>query len=176
MPRHVQHTRPVAAALFAIAAMLSACTATDPRLEDEPAVSPPSPTATTAPLATGTGIGSAHVILAVGTADAVTIDVTDHSGTLIAATSGTPGDGASVEVDRIVVTNISPTMLRLTWIGGPCPSANSLSIDALRGQFLLMQPGCSGDALATDRVLELEFATPIDAAGLETSLQDGLDT
>ena len=181
------HTRPAhfmaAALLLAGATMLSGCLNYNP--VDEPDGDPdatPRPTnvSTAAPAATGSPgsspIGSAHVALTVATANAVTIDVTDASSSLIGASTGTPGDGASVEAYTLVVTNASPTMLRLTWVGGPCDSANSLSIDASRHQFLLVQPECPGDATVTDRVLNLEFATPIQATDVEAFLQDGIDT
>ena len=169
--------------LVALVAVLAACTATDPRLEDEGAPSTPAPTA--APAATPTAapttaspsaIGSAHVALNVATPNAVTIDVTDASSTLVGATSGTPGDGASVEAYTLAVANVTPTTLRLTWVGGPCDSANKLLIDAARHRLVVVQPECPGDAIATDRVLDLEFATPIKASDLEPFLQDGLDT
>ena len=115
-------------------------------------------------------------MLDTATAHAVTIDVTDASKSLIGAASGTPGDGASVEAYTLAVTNLTPTTLRLTWVGGPCDSANSLSIDAAHHRLLLVQPECTGDAIATDRVLDLEFAMPITASDIEPFLQDGLDT
>ena len=162
-------------ALVLLVGLVAACTATDPRLEDEP--QPATPAATTATATATTGpIGSAHVVLDTATAHAVTIDVTDASKSLIGAASGTPGDGASVEAYKLVVTNLTPTTLRLTWVGGPCDSANSLSIDAAHHRLLLVQPECTGDAIATDRVLDLEFATPIAASDIEPFLQDGLDT
>ena len=185
MPRPVRFARPTAAALLALTALLAACTATDPRLEDEGAATPtvaptaaPTDAPTPAPTAkpTPAPIGSAHVVLTIATAHAVTVDVTAGSGTLTAAISGTPGDGASVEAYRLNVRNLTPTSLRLTWVGGPCASANTLSIDAKRHQLLLVQPECPGDAIATDRILDLEFSTAIDAAGIEAFLQDGLDT
>ena len=168
-------TLPLAAALIAIAGVLAACVGTDPRLEDE---STPQPTAnpTVAPSASASAIGSAHVVLRVATADAVTIDVTDRSGTLTSAASGMPGDGASVEAYRLAATNPTPTTVRLTWVGGPCDSANLLSIDEARHRLVLVQPECPGDAIATDRILDLEFASPIVASDLETFLQDGLDS
>ncbi len=95
---------------------------------------------------------------------------------MVGAVSGTPGDGASVEAYTLAVTNVSPTTLRLTWVGGPCDGANSLSIDAARSRLVLVQPECSGDAIATDRVLDLEFAAPIKASDIEAFIQDGLDT
>ena len=130
----------------------------------------------TVPAASATAIGSAHVALIIATPNAVTIDVTDASATLTGAASGTPGDGASVEADKLVAANITPTTLRLTWVGGPCDSANKLLIDSGRHRLVVVQPECHGDAIATDRVLDLEFATPITASELETFLQDGLDT
>ena len=168
--------------LVALIAVLAACTATDPRLEDEATPAPtPAPTAApaatpTVPAASAAAIGSAHVALNIATPNAVTIDVTDASATLIGAASGTPGDGASVEADTLAVANVTPTTLRLTWVGGPCDSANKLLIDAARHRLVVVQPECPGDAIATDRVLDLEFATPITASELETFLQDGLDT
>ena len=170
--------------LVALVAVLAACTATDPRLEDEAV--PPTPAPTAAPAATPTAAptaasstaatGSAHVVLNVATPNAVTIDVTDASSTLVGATSGTPGDGASVEAYTLAVANVTPTTLRLTWVGGPCDSANKLLIDAARHRLVVVQRECPGDAVATDRVLDLEFATPIKASDLEPFLQDGLDT
>jgi hypothetical protein len=186
-----RRTRSVAAALLALTALLTACTNYDPRGEDNPgnplnestpaptavSTAAPTPAPTAAPTATPAGpIGSAHVVLAVATANAVTIDVTDESKTLTKATSGAPGDGASVEAFKLTVTNRTPTSLRLTWLGGPCDASNSLSIDAARRRLLLVQKECPGDAIATDRILDLEFTTPVNAADLEAFLQDGLDT
>ena len=167
--------------LIVLVGVLAACTATDPRLEDEAA--PPTPVPTAAPAAptptsaaTSVPSGAAHVALTVATDNAVTVDVTDASSSLIGAASGTPGDGASVEAYTLNVANTSPTTLRLTWVGGPCDSVNRLLIDADRHRLVLVQPECPGDAIATDRVLDLEFAIPIKASDLETFLQDGLDT
>jgi hypothetical protein len=165
-------------ALVVLAGVLAACTATDPRLADDPeaATAPPTsaPIPTTA--AVPTPVGSARVVLDVATANAVTIDVADASSTMLRAASGTPGDGASVEAYSVGVTNVTPTTLRLTWVGGPCDSANRLLIDAAHHRFVVVQPECQGDAIATDRVLELEFAMPIEASDVEASIQDGLDT
>ena len=178
-------SRSAAAALLALTALLTACTNYDPRNEPTVAPSTPAPTTvatttptpTAAPTATPAGpIGSAHVVLTVATGNAVTIDVSDESKSLTKAASGTPGDGASVEAFKLVVTNRTPTSLRLTWLGGPCDATNTLAIDAARRRLLLVQKECPGDAIATDRILDLEFATPVEAADFEAFLQDGLDT
>ena len=187
MNPRIHRSGPMAAALIALVAALAACTSYDPRTGDGP---PPTQAPTHAPTAAPTvaptiaptakpmpaPIGSAHVVLTIATSDAVTVDVTDGSGTLTGAATGTPGDGASVEAYKLVVTNLTATSLRLTWVGGPCASANTLVIDASRQRLLLVQPECPGDAIATDRILDLEFATAIDAASIEAFLQDGLDT
>ena len=165
--------------LVALVAVLAACTATDPdsRTRAHPRRRPRPRHRRHADGAASTGgDGSAHVVLNVATPNAVTIDVTDASSSLVGAASGTPGDGASVEAYTLAVANVTPTTLRLTWVGGPCDSANKLLIDAARHRLVVVQPECPGDAIATDRVLDLEFATPIKASDLETFLQDGLDT
>ena len=185
MAQHPRSTRVMAAALIALAALASACVNYNPA--DEPDGDPdatPRPTAIATaastpkptPAATPAPIGSAHVVLTTATGDAVTVDVTDASATLTGAISGTPGGGASVEAYKLVVTNTTASSLRLAWLGGPCDSANSLSIDAGRTRLLLVQPECPGDAIATDRILDLTFSTPVKAADLEAFLQDGLDT
>jgi hypothetical protein len=149
------------------------------------AASQPSVAASATPSATTASVGPAsspsaaaaiHVILAVATPDKVTIDVTDLSRSLVSATSGRPGDGATVEAYKLVVTQRSPTSVRLTWLGGPCDSANSLSIDEGRKRLLLVQPECPGDAIVTDRILDLVFSSPVTPAEFEPFLQDGLDT
>jgi hypothetical protein len=184
MARHPARARTTRLAIIALAAVVAACVNRSPVAEPDrdpdatprttvPATS--APTSATTPDASGS-TGSAHVTLTVATANTVTVDVTDASSTLIGARSGTPGDGASVEPYTVVVRNLSPTTLGLTWVGGPCDGADSLSIDGTRRRLLLVQPECPGDAIATDRILELEFSTPIDASDVEAFLQDGLDT
>jgi hypothetical protein len=187
MTRSVPHHHTMAITLIALAAALSACTSYDPRTADSPpplaptatpVVTPdvtPAPTAT--PTASAAGpIESAHVTLTVATSNAVMIDVKDSSRTLLRAESGKPGDGATVEPYALIVKNLTPTTIRLTWTGGPCDSTDQLFIDKARKQLLLVQPGCSGDAVATDRMLDLTFSAPINASALDASLQDGLDT
>jgi hypothetical protein len=140
-----------------------------------PATNAPAPASPTAGATVQPG-SAIHVVLAQATGKDVTIDVADASGTLLSATSGTPGDGASVEPYKLIVANDNPTTLRLTWVGGPCDSANTLSIDSTKHQFLIVQPECAGDTVVTDRVLVLTFSTPISADDIEPFLQDGLDT
>ena len=166
-----------AIALLLSVGMFAACTNYDPRDYDE---DPPTPAVpTTMPTNAPTQAADAdrfHVVLTHATADDVTVDVGDSSGLLLAATSGTPGDGASVASGTVVVSNDDPTTLRVTWVGGPCDSANALLIDPSARQLLLVQPECGGDAIANDRILILAFEAPIDASDVTAVIQDGLDT
>jgi uncharacterized protein len=169
IPRsRIQFAAPLA--ILVAAGLMAACTASPAAVTVAPATVAPTPATTARPSS------ATHVVLAQSTARNVTIDVADGSGTLLTATSGTPGDGASVEPYKLIVSNDNPTTLRLTWVGGPCDSANSLSIDTTRRQFLLVQPECSGDSIVTDRILVLTFSQPIAATEIQAFLQDGLDT
>jgi hypothetical protein len=136
------------------------------------ATSPPATPAAPSPSADGTW----QVTLRESTGHDVTVEVDDQSGRLIDASSGDPGDGASVEPYTLRVRNVDPTVLELVWVGGPCDATSTLAIDRTASRFLLVQPECPGDAIALDRRLVLTFSEPVDAADVETSLQDGLDT
>jgi hypothetical protein len=176
------------AAILLIGALLGGCAAAaspSPSVATSPssaasAASPSSPpteslTPSAGASAEASGGTAFHVELVHATANAVTVDVQDASASLVKASSGTPGDGASVEPYKLLVSNDNPTTLRLTWVGGPCDSANTLTIDTTGRQFLLVQPECSGDSIVNDRILILEFSRPIAAADVKASLQDGLD-
>lgn len=166
-------TRAPLGAVAGLLVVLAACAVVD--------VPPPSPSPL--PLATDSGAGASptsggRVVVALDQAPGkdVTIEVFDASGTLLDASTGTPGDGASVEPYTVAVSNVDPTSLRLLWVDGPCDSASSLTIDESVSRFLLVQPECSGDGVAYDRVLELWFSRTVDAGAVEISLQDGIDT
>jgi hypothetical protein len=162
------------AAVTLLGGVLAACAASPPA--SPVASGPVSATVQPAPPASPDAAGTFHLDLVHATGEAVTIDVADASGTLVGAESGAPGDGASVEPYTLLVANDDPTTLRLTWVGGPCDSANVLHIDPSRRQFLLVQPECTGDAVAGDRILLLHFSDAIAAADVQATLQDGLDT
>jgi hypothetical protein len=166
-------TRALVGALVCLLAVLAACAVVD--------VPPPSPMPL--PLATEPDAGAsptsgARVVVALNQApgNEVTIEVIDASGTLLDASSGEPGDGASVEPYTVAVSNVDATMLRLLWVDGPCDSASTLTIDETASRFLLVQPECSGDGVAYDRILELWFSRTVGAGAVEISLQDGIDT
>jgi hypothetical protein len=160
---------PIAALIVTAGVVVFACGGSGA----SPAASPaPATTAAPAPASANPGF----VELDNATGNDVAIEIVDESGSLIAATSGTPGDGASVEPYTVAVTNEDPTTLRLTWVDGPCDALDQLMIDATGRRFLVVQPECAGDSVAYDRVLLMTFAESIDAADVAATLQDGLDT
>ena len=110
----------------------------------------------------------------------VYVDIVDHSGLLIGAVSGKPGEGVSVDSYTLKVENVDATTLKLTWSDYPIDNALALYIDVVDGgyRFLLVQPAPTGptDAIAFDRELVLSFSEPISASQVESFLQEGLDT
>jgi hypothetical protein len=110
--------------------------------------------------------------------DDVYVDIVDLSGTLEDATSGAPGDGASVERFTLKVENIDATTLRLTWVDYSIDAALALYIDEDAHRFVLVQPDPTVpvDLMVQDRVLILTFSEPISADQVEAFLQGGLDT
>ena len=136
------------AALITLLAVLAGCGTS--AVTPTPMPSQPTPTD---PATTSSPGAAIHLDVANATGSRVTIDVMDASGRLVTASSGTPGDGASVEPSTLLVANDDPTTLRLTWVGGPCDSADVLIDRARRlASSCCAEPACSGDSLVTDRV------------------------
>lgn len=161
--------RPFIATILLTTAVAAGCAT--PAAESPGAVqASPSPTASQ-PLAPTT-----EVPLSNATGNDITIEIDDESGSLVGATSGSPGGGASVEPYAVAIVNDDATTLRLTWVGGACDAHDLLAIDASARRFVLVQPECPGDAVAFDRVLVLRFAQPVEAGDIEAILQDGVDT
>jgi hypothetical protein len=112
--------------------------------------------------------------------DDVYVDIVDETGTLIGASSGPAGSGASVDTYALRVENVDTTTLRLTWVDYPIDNVLALYVFPNDGvlHLALIQPEPSGptDSIVHDRVLLLEFSQPISADDVEATLQDGLDT
>lgn len=111
---------------------------------------------------------------------AVSLDIVDRTGSIMSATSGRPGDGASVEAYTVEVVNVDDRTIRLTWIDYPIDNRLALFVDQVDGrvQLLLVQPEPSGatDSIGFDRQLNLTFDHAVDASTVRAILQDGLDT
>ena len=155
---------------------------TRPAVSARPATAVPSasPRPTSTPEAGGRDAMPITVDLANATGAAVYVDIVDHTGLLIDAASGTPGDGASVEGYTLATDNVDTKTLKLTWIDFPIDNGLTLYIDRINGhlRLLLIQPEPSGttDAIGFDRELVLTFSQPVSASSVETFLQGGLDT
>jgi len=119
----------------------------------------PGPAVTPGPEDGGSDAMPVTVELANATGAEVHVDIADRSGLLVAARSGTPGDGMSVESYRLQVRNLDPTTLELTWVDFPIDNALALYIDkSERGlRLMLVQPEPTGttDTMGFDRVLVL---------------------
>ncbi len=157
--------------------------------DETPAATPeptetPVPTETPAPTTDPNDGGSDAMPIKVDLDNAtgadVYVDIVDSTGLLVDATSGTPGDGISVEAYTLKVENLDATTLQLTWIDYPIDNALALYIDESEGgiRLLLVQPEPTGttDAIGFDRELILSFSEPVSADQVEAFLQDGLDT
>jgi hypothetical protein len=111
---------------------------------------------------------------------AVSLDIVDRTGSLTSATSGRPGDGASVEPYTVEVVNLDERTIRLTWIDYPIDNRLALFVDEVDGriQLLLVQPEPKGDtdSIGFDRQVDLTFDHAVDASTVRAILQDGLDT
>jgi len=138
----------------------------------------PTATPTSEPGDGGTDAMPIRVDLRNVTGADIRVDIVDGTGLLVDAESSRPGEGVSV--DRLVVENLDPRTLKLTWSDFPIDNALALYVDRTDDgyRFLLIQPGPTGptDAIALDRELILRFSEPISAGDVETFLQEGLDT
>ena len=101
----------------------------------------------------------------------------DESGHVVAARAGQPGDGASVAFGTVVATNVDAKTIKLTWSDTPGDAQLGLYVSESANVVLVLRPEREeGDAMAFDRVLIVEFDSPVDAATLTLGMQEGLDT
>jgi hypothetical protein len=140
--------------------------------------SPSAPAEGSAPPAEEPGPSAKPFFVDLSTSNGATVrlEVDDRTGTVSGASSGVPGDGASVPPEAPTAVNLDETTVRVTWSAMPCETQPALFIYADR--LLLVQPPCDqpGDSIALDRVVDLHFSTPIDVSKLELTIQEGRDT
>ena len=101
----------------------------------------------------------------------ITIDVTDRTGTLVDARTAPPVAGGSQPAGTVAVENIDEQTLMLTWTGGACDIAYTLTITSVSAMTMEMPP-CTGDTLAIDRRLLLQFDRPIDGSAVDVTVID----
>ncbi len=198
MPRNSKLITITAAALVAVA--LAACSGA---VAGGPGATPgstPSPTLPTSPTPTGSPVSPTPVITPVpvitpapvdpgndddmpvkvdldnATGHDVYVDIVDRSDRIIGASSGNPGDGATVAPYEVRVENVDDRTIRLTWSDIPGDNALALFVDEAGTGLVLVQPEHDGDSMPFDRILVLEYDGPISAGDLRVTIQDGLDT
>ena len=97
-----------------------------------------------------------------------TIDITDASGRLASARSGSPADGGSVaEGVDVAGADGDPFTLVLTWTGLPCTTGHTLDIEEDGRTMTLTLPVCGGDAVPRDLQLHLTFDAPVEPSDVE---------
>ena len=140
----------------------------------------PAPAPTPKPTALPSDAGNDGMPMTVNLANAtnhkVYVDIVDQSGKVVSATSGRPGDGATVATGALKVENVDARTLRLTWTDIPGDNALSLYIDKSLTHFVLVQPEHEGDSSPFDRILILKFSGSVSARKIEAVLQNGTDT
>jgi hypothetical protein len=154
--------------------------APDPTPVSTPVSTPVVSPEPTAPPADDPGSDAMPIAVELDTFDghAVSIDVVDRTGTVVAAVSGRPGDNPSA--DGLAVVNVDDHTLQLTWVDFPIDNRLALFVDDAGGhlRLLLIQPGPTvvTDAIGFDRQLVLTFDRPVDASTVEGIIQEGMDT
>lgn len=137
---------------------------------DAPVVVPPGPVPSAEPSPTPSPSPRVFdVTLDQPTAATMTVTVIDRSGRLVAARSGPAADGGSV-AEGVAVEQLEPTVVRLTWTDSVCSIDYALDIDPTGRVVAIEGPPCVGDTFPQDRVLDLEFAEPVDAAAVEATI------
>ena len=121
------------------------------------------------------------VKLDIATDHDVFVMVQDEISAVVDARTGRAGDGMSVRWNDMKIENIGPSTLRLTWVGFAADDKLVLNVGEgihSKVNLTLVQvgPPPNSDATGYDRVLVLEFGSPVSADDVTYSIRAGLDT
>jgi hypothetical protein len=138
---------------------------------------PSAPAPTVPPSADPTAPGGPLVIdLDDATGHDVSVVVDDGTGTVVDGASDRPGDGMSVRWGEVLVENLDPRVIRLTWAGYPRDETVRLAIsrdaDGYHLRIAQGMPYPNTDAMGQDRVLVLAFDEAISAGDIEAFVHD----
>lgn len=169
------------ALLFVVAACSAAAPGTEgPGASPDPTIAPTeaptgAPAPTPSPVATPQG-GPFVVDLVVADPHVVSVEIDDQTGEIDAASSGQPGDGMSVRWGDVLVENVDPTTISITWVGLPIDEALGMTVTR-DGDRVLVDveqdlPPANSDAMGADRVLVLTFGGPVAADDVEVTFPD----
>ncbi len=105
----------------------------------------------------------------------VSVVIVDDTGALVEARSGKPGDGMSVRWFDSKIENVDANTLRLVWVGLPVDDEVALSISGSAGAYSIRlvqaDPPANSDAVGFDRILVLEFDSPVSAEDVEVTIE-----
>jgi hypothetical protein len=140
--------------------------------QQAPAVVVPSPSTTPVQPSNAPSIGPSaafffeQIGMLVSAGGPFVVSVNDTTGDLVGASSLQPGDGARVGNDevRIGADPADPQALIATWSGTPCEGEAGLQVDERMHEIEVGREVCAGDSLPLDRILRLQFQTPVAAA------------
>jgi len=144
-----------------------------------PIVIVPSPSSPSSPAAPATPVPTAdpfddHLLSATG--QDVKLTIADQTGSLVAAKSGTPGDGMSVRWHDAIVKQTGPKTIQVTWVALPRDDQVDLGVNAAERPLSLVivqaGPVPYSDAMGEDRVIILTFDHAVDASQMDVEVLD----
>jgi hypothetical protein len=148
--------------------------------EPAPTVAP-SPTAKPSPaepteVPTATPDGIFDVDLKNLTDHNVKVRITDATGSVVGASSGTPGDGMSVRWGDSIVENVDADTIRIVFVGLPRDELVRVAISEQGGSvhfdFAQAAPPPYSDAVGFDRILVIDFDAPVSADDVTVTFVD----
>ena len=135
-----------------------------------PSSAPSTPSPTKAPSAV------TKVTLDVADDHKVVAAVQDPDGNVASVKSGHAGDGMSVRWHDVQIVNTGPSTIRFTWVGLPRDEQVDIAIakdgHGLALTFVQAGPYANTDALGADRVLDVTFESPVNAADISAEVLD----
>jgi hypothetical protein len=149
----------------------SSPTPSDPPATDAPVPTPVatpgfSQVPTPAPTPTPSPSDGYRFELDVVTPHDVSVELVDTTGTVLAARSGSAGDGMSVRWFDSIVEGSGDT-IAITWVGLPQDDTVQVTVSSVDGKVVVAidqaAPPANSDALGHDRVMEIQFDGPVSA-------------
>ena len=114
------------------------------------------------PLATMPARFEKSIPLNVVAGNPFTLTVIDEGGMVVNAASGTPTtDGASVEGVDIAADPGDDRALSVTWVGMPCETRATMTVDARQRTIAIKPERCEGDSFPLDRIVRLQLNTSV---------------
>ena len=163
-------------------AVLGGAPSASPVPSNPPASATPSPTASPQPTAVPSPAptvepdGVFDIDLKNLTGNDVSVRISDATGSVVAARSGTPGDGMSGPWFDAIVENVDADSIRIVFVGLPRDEGVRLSVSERAGilhlGFVQAAPPADSDAVGFDRILVLDFEGPVSADGAVVTFAD----